>query len=40
MKRLLVIVGIAAAGAVLVRRRRGRDEESLWVEATKAADLR
>lgn len=40
MKKLLLVALLAAAGAVLGQRRRGRDEESLWTEASKAADLR
>ncbi|MGF7239300.1 MAG: DLW-39 family protein [Frankia sp.] len=41
MARKLALLAVAAGALVtVVRRRRGRDDEDLWHEATSAIDLR
>jgi len=41
MRRPVLLVGVAALlAAVLRRRRSARDERDLWTEATAAPDLR
>ncbi len=41
MRKPLLLLLLAALGALVVSRARaGRDDEDLWVEATKAIDLR
>ena len=41
MRRPVLLAGLVALGATLLRRRRSaRDERDLWTEATTAPDLR